>query len=388
MNVFRLAIRVLWRRKIRSALTIGGVGIAVAVLVSLLAFDAGYQEALRTDIDRMGYQVLVTAKGCPYEAATLMLKGGGGLRYMEEEVYDRIVVDPRIRQIAPQLVATTFNDGSVTMFVGITDAYAELKPWLEYRSGGWFTHGQADEAILGYEAAELEQRSVGDRIFVPGADKLLTVVGVFERTGTQDDGAVFIPLHTAQATFNLQDKISGIGIRLNDITELTQFEEDLYDEPGIQVVSMAQVKGTILNLIASARVLASSIAAIAIVVAVIGVMNTILVSVFERTKQIGVMKAMGASRLDVFKIVWAETTLVCLFGGITGSALAIVGGGFAEQIVRSILPYAPSGKLIAVSLPLVLIALAGAVATGFIACLYPAARAASMKPVEAIRSGE
>ncbi len=388
MNVFRLALRVLWRRKIRSALTIGGVAIAVAVLVSLLAFDAGYQEALRTDIDRMGYQVLVTAKGCPYEAATLMLKGGGGLRYMEEEVYDRIVVDPRIRQIAPQLVATTFDDGSVTMFVGITDAYAELKPWLEYRSGGWFTDGRADEAILGYEAAELEQRSVGDRIFVVGADKLLTVVGVFERTGTQDDGAVFIPLHTAQETFNLQDRISGIGIRLNDITELTQFEEDLYDEPGIQVVSMAQVKGTILNLIASARVLASSIAAIAIVVAVIGVMNTILVSVFERTKQIGVMKAMGASKLDVFKIVWAETTLVCLLGGIAGAVLAIVGGGFAEQIVRNILPYAPSGKLIAVSVPLILIALAGAVVTGFIACLYPAARASSMKPVEAIRSGE
>ena len=122
--------------------------------------------------------------------------------------------------------------------------------------------------------------------------------------------------------------------------------------------------------------------------AVIGVMNTILVSVFERTKQIGVMKAMGASKLDVFKIVWAETTLVCLLGGIAGAVLAIVGGGFAEQIVRNILPYAPSGKLIAVSAPLILIALAGAVVTGFVACLYPAARAASMKPVEAIRSGE
>ena len=56
MNVFRLALRILWRRKIRSALTIGGVGIAVAVLVSLLAFDAGYQEALRTDIDRTRQQ--------------------------------------------------------------------------------------------------------------------------------------------------------------------------------------------------------------------------------------------------------------------------------------------------------------------------------------------
>ncbi len=378
----------LWRRRIRSALTIGGVGIAVAVLVSLLAFDAGYQEALRTDIDRMGYQVLVTAKGCPYEAATLMLKGGGGLRYMDQDIYDRITADPRIRQIAPQLVTTTFDDGSVAMYIGISDAYPEIKPWLSYHSGGWFSSEDADEAILGYEAAELEQRAVGDRVFVPGADKVLTVVGVFGRTGTQDDGAVFLPLRTAQRTFDLPDKISGIGIRLNDIAELPQFEEDLYEEPGIQVVSMAQVKGTILNLIASARVLASSIAAIAIVVAVIGVMNTILVSVFERTKQIGVMKAMGASRSDVFRAVWAETTLVCLLGGLAGAVLAFVGAGVAERVVRSILPYAPSGKLISVSLPLIAIALAGAVATGLVACLYPAARAASMKPVEAIRSGE
>lgn len=390
MNSLQLALRILWRKKIRSALTIGGVAIAVAVLVSLLAFDAGYQESLRTDIDRMGYQVLVTAKGCPYEAATLMLKGGGGLRYMEEDVYDRIVADERIQEIAPQLVATVFDPGGegVTMYIGITDAYTRLKPWLVYAAGGWFSSDDSDEAILGYEAAELEQRSVGDRMYIAKADRALTVVGILERTGTQDDGVVFLPLDTAQAAFELPSRISGIGIRLKEITELPAFEEDLYDEPGIQVVSMAQVKGTILNLMSSAKVLASSIAAIAIVVAVIGVMNTILMSVFERTKQIGVMKAMGASRLDVFRIVWAETTLVCLLGGIVGVVLALASGNLAEQIIRGILPYTPNGRLILISPPLLLVSLAGAVLTGLVAGIYPASRAASMRPVAAIRSGE
>ena len=393
MNSLRLALRVLLRKKIRSLLTVGGVAIAVAVLVSLLAFDAGYQQGLRTDIDRMGYQVLVTAKGCPYEAATLMMQGGGGLRYMEEDVYNGIVSDERIEEIAPQLMATVFDStsgtgGSVALYVGIDEAYFRLKPWLAFGSGGWFSSDDAEEAIMGYEAAELEQRSVGDQIYISSIDRVLTVTGILERTGTQDDGITFVPLKRVQEDFGLPGKMSGIGIRLKDISQMSAFEESLYNVPGIQVISMAQVKGTILNLMSSARVLASSIATVAIIIAVIGVMNTILVSVFERTKQIGVMKAMGASRFDVFRIIWTETALISLFGGVLGIVMALVGGTVVEHVVRGILPYAPSGRLVIISLPLVLIALVGAVLTGLIAGIYPAWRASSMKPVEAIRSAE
>jgi putative ABC transport system permease protein len=388
-----MALRVLLRKKVRSLLTVGGVAIAVAVLVSLLAFDAGYQSGLKTDIDRMGYQVLVTAKGCPYEAATLMMQGGGGLRYMEEDVYDSIVSDERIQEIAPQLMATVFDStagtgGAVALYVGIDEAYLRLKPWLTFRSGGWFSSGDAEEVIMGYEAAELEQRSVGDQVYIPSADRVLTVVGILERTGTQDDGISFMPLRRVQEDFGLPGKMSGIGIRLKDVRQMSAFEEDLYDVPSIQVVSMAQVKGTILNLMSSARVLASSIATVAVIVAVIGVMNTILVSVFERTKQIGVMKAMGASRFDVFRIVWTETALISLFGGALGVAIALAGGTLFERVVRGVLPYAPSGRLVVVSPGLVVAALAGAVLTGLVAGIYPAWRASSMKPVEAIRSAE
>jgi putative ABC transport system permease protein len=389
-----LALKTLRRKKIRSVLTIGGVAIAVAVLVSLLGFDAGYQEGLRNDIDRMGYQVLVTAKGCPYEAATLMLKGGGGLRYMEEEVYEKIIQDERIEQITPQLVTTVFDEdaaggqGGISMYMGIMDSYLKLKPWVEFKAGGWFSSEDTSEAIMGFEAAELEQRAVGDQIFIPGLGRVLTVVGIFERTGTQDDGVIFLPLKTAQTTFRLSDKITGIGIKLNDIGQLSAFEEDLYNEPGIQVVSMAQVKGTIFNLMSSAKMLANSIATVAILIAVIGVMNTILMSVFERTKEIGVMKALGASKLDVFRIIWMETTLICLFGGIIGCILALTGGSLVEHVLKQILPYAPSGKLVVISMPLVFASLVGAIVTGLVAGLYPASRAASMRPVQAIRSGD
>lgn len=392
MRLLLVAIKNLRRKKIRSVLSIGGVGIAVAVLVSLLGFDAGYQQALKTDIDRMGYQVLVTAKGCPYEAATLMLKGGGGLRYMEQGVYEKIIQDERIDRITPQLVATAYDEdrdggrGGIAMYMGILKSYLDLKPWAAFRAGGWFSSETADEVIMGYEVAELEQRSVGDEIFVPRTEKVLKVAGIFERTGTQDDGIIFVPLATAQATFGLPGKITGIGIKLKDLSHLAEFEEDLYDEPAIQVVSMAQVKGTIFNLMSSAKMLANSIAVVAIVIAAIGVINTVLMSVFERTKEIGVMKAIGASRLDIFRLIWMETTVVCVAGGLIGSLLAVAGSALVEQIMVGMLPYAPSGQLVLISPTLVISALVGTVVMGLVAGIYPAFRAASMRPVEAIRS--
>ncbi|MFA5117437.1 MAG: ABC transporter permease [Candidatus Omnitrophota bacterium] len=394
MKIFGIAYKNLNRKKIRTALTVGGVAVAVAVLVSLFGFDAGYQRSLNNDIDKLGYHILVTAKGCPYEAATLILKGGGGLRYMEDAVYKRIIKDPRIDKITPQLISTVYNQesaqgrGAFTLYMGVDDTFLELKPWVKFKSGGWFSAPDAEEAIMGYEAAEVEQRLAGDQIFVPSINKVLTVKGIFERTGTQDDGLVFIPLATAQRIFDLPGKLTGIGIKLINIQDTAKLEEELYNEPGIQVVSLTQVRGTILNLVSSARVMANSVALIAIFIAVIGVTNTILMSVFERTREIGVMKALGASAFDIFKIIWLETIFICLFGGILGMFLAFFGSNIVEHIIRKTLPYAPSGKLVFIELRLLILSFVGVLVMGLVAGTYPALRASLMKPIEAIRSGE
>jgi putative ABC transport system permease protein len=394
MNAITIGFKNLTRKKIRTTLTVAGIALAVAVLVSLLGFDAGYQKSLSGDIDKLGYHLLVTAKGCPYEAATLILKGGGGLRYMEENIFKRIASDPRVDKITPQLMNSVYNQegaggkGAFAMYVGIEHSYLELKPWLKFRWGGWFSGSAADEVIMGYEAAEVEQRKPGDKVFVPGVSKVLTVKGVLKRSGTQDDGVIFLPLATAQNIFELPGKLTGVGVKLKDIGQIADFEESLYNEPGIQVVSLAEVRGTILNLVASARAMAGSVALIAIFVALIGVTNTILVSVFERTREIGVMKALGASSFDVFKIVWSETVIVCALGGLAGVILAISGSGLTAKVIRGMLPYAPQGELVLIKGEFVWMALLAAIVVGLIAGTYPAWRASRMKPVEAIRAGE
>jgi len=394
MNTFSVALKNLARKKVRTALTIGGVAIAIAVLVSLWGFDTGYQRSLNANIDKMGYQLLVTAKGCPYEAATLMLQGGGGLRYMDEAVYQKIVSDPRIDKITPQLVSTAYDParqggrGGISLYMGIENSYITLKPWTKFKLGKWFSSEDADEVIMGYEVAEYEQRVPGDKIFIPGRNEVLIVVGIFERNGTQDDGIIFMPLKTTQKIFELPGKLTGIGIKLKDMRQLSKFEEDLYNVPGIQVISLAQVKGTILNLVSSAKAMTNSVALIAVIIAVIGVVNTILMSVFERTSEIGVMKAIGASRMDIFRIIWIETALICVFGGILGDIVSLAGGRAIEYVIKLALPYAPKGHLVIITPHILLLSFFGALVMGFIAGLYPAFRASSMKPIEAIRKGE
>jgi len=117
---------------------------------------------------------------------------------MEQSVYDKIAKDPRIERISPQLAATEFDkdrlngQGGIVLYMGVSNSYLDLKPWSKFKLGKWFSSDNADEVIIGYEAAELEQRVPGDQILIPNLNKTLKVVGVFERTGTQDDGIMFI----------------------------------------------------------------------------------------------------------------------------------------------------------------------------------------------------
>ena len=394
MKFLVLAYKNLKRRKSRSFLTIGGVAVAVAVLVCLLGFNAGYQEALTSDIDKMGYQVVVTAKGCPYEAATMILNGEAGLKFIDEDIYKQITSDPDIDKITPLLAQLAYDPekmegkGGFTNYLGIEESYMPLKPNVEIIKGEWFSGNDVNEAILGYDAAESEKKSVGDKISIPGKDITLTIVGVFNRTGSQEDGTVFLPLKTTQRIFDIEGKLTGIGIKLKKIEKISEFEERLYPMASIQVISMSQVKGTILNLVNSAKILIMSVAFIAIFVAIIGVINTILMSVFERTQEIGIMKAIGASKLDIFKLIWIETLIICTLGGVFGSLVAIFGGNLTELLVRKVMPYAPGGKLLLITPELLLFSFLGVIIIGVISGLYPAFRAASMRPIEVIRSGE
>ena len=106
---FQVAYKNLLRKKMRTILTVIGIALSSWVLVSLLGFNQGYEASLNKDIDNMGFQIMVMAKGCPYEAATLMLKGGTGLRYMKESIMSDIEKEPEVEQLTPILMSAVFD---------------------------------------------------------------------------------------------------------------------------------------------------------------------------------------------------------------------------------------------------------------------------------------
>lgn len=388
---FQVAYKNLLRKKVRSLLTLVGIALSSWVLVSLLGFNQGYEASLNKDIDNMGFQIMVMAKGCPYEAATLMLKGGTGLRYMKESIMADIAKEAEVEQITPILMSAVFDpnkgeSGGIAGYFGVdAKTFSELKPFLKFRQGGWFTDPNAFETVMGFEAAELEQREVGDMILMPEKNVQFKVVGILERTGTQDDGTIFVPLKTLQKVFNTPEDITTIGIKLKKGVDTTKLEEKLYQLPDVQIVSLAQVKETIMKLISTAKVMVLSIALIAIMIAMVGVINTILTSVWERFQEIGILKTIGAMPWDIFKLIWIETLLLCTTGGILGIILALFLSKVTDVAMRRLLPYAPGGGLVMIDAKLILFTLMGILLIGLVSGIYPAWRAGRIRPLEAIR---
>lgn len=410
-----LAFKNLRRRMIRTALTVSGVALAVAVAVSLGGFMLGYRGAIDRSIEMLGFQVMIMAKGCPYEAATMMLKGGTGLIYLPSDTYDKVKDDPDLQSITPIFVGVAQKEGSgirdeaskeksFLIVSGIdTLSFLTMKPWMKFKSGPgydsgrWFSAGSKNEVVIGFEAAEYEQRKVGDTFYAsitPAGSTApirheFKVVGILERTGTQDDGTVFMPIDAAREFFNRPNQLTILGIKLKEFNQfkMRDFEARWLKLPEVQVVGLQQVKTTLVALVATAQTMIAAVAAIAIVVALIGVINTILMSVYERTGEIGIMKALGARRRDIFELIWLETLIICLLGALLGCLMAIVGTGAVERAIKSLANLGVSGSIVNITSGVIAYAVLGAVILGFFGGLYPAWRAASMRPVEAIREG-
>ena len=408
-----LAVKNLRRRPVRTALTVSGVALAVTVAVSLGGFMLGYSGAIDKSINMLGFQVMIMAKGCPYEAATMMLKGGTGLLYLPGETYHRVKTDPDIESITPIFVGVAEKEGSgigdqgsknFSIVSGIdVPSFRIMKPWLGFKKGAgydggrWFQPAATNEVVMGFEAAEYEQRKVGDAFYVSITPAGKTepvmhefkVVGVLDRTGTQDDGTVFMPLDVAREYFGRPGQLTILGIKLKQFSgaKLREFENRWLKLPEVQVVGLQQVKNTLVNLVSTAQTMIAAVAAIAVIVALIGVINTILMSVYERTAEIGVMKALGARRSSIFQLVWLETVIICLLGAFLGSLAAIVGSGLVERAIKAVADLGVSGSIVHITPAVIAWAIFGAVVLGFVGGLYPAWRASSMRPVEAIGKG-
>lgn len=379
------AFRSISFHRARSVLTILAIGLSTALVAGTASFQAGYRESLRRNIERMGYQVLVTGKGCPHEAATLILRGGSIPMYIQEDVYQRIRRRPEVEDATRFFMQSVPVDGgrATRLFVGVDDALPRLRPWLTFQRGGWFSSRTADEAILGFNVAELLRLGTGDTLEVRG--RSVTVRGILDRLGTQDDGTIFLPLETAQSYFDRRDQLTGIGIRLHDIGQAEELVSRLYEIPSIQVVRMAQVQTMILRILDDVRGLMLAFGALCLLLALVSVFDVAMIAAHDRTREMGILRALGCPSGRLFLLVWGESLALAVLGVASGALMLLALAPAIGRAVGAMLTFVPAGGAVSPSPGHLLATAAGVLPLCLLAGLYPAWRSARSAPLVTLR---
>lgn len=376
------------RRGLRTLVTITGVAISVAALFSLLAFQRGYQNGLQGELDRLGAHILVVPKGCPYDAASIALHGATWPCYLKSEYLKQVRATEGVADAAPLLMNALYGDnGEQTVYLGAEPGLLALK--RTWHIEGRFPQ-QGNEILVGATVAQRYHLRPGQSLPLPELQgETGQVTGVLAPTQGADDTFIYMPLTTAQRLFQRPNQLTHILVRLSDPDRMDGVVANLRGcDAGMDmnIVPLAHLFHSIQGLMASTRTLLLCVLTIALLVAGAGVSNTILMAVSERIQEIGMLRAVGASRGDIFWLIWWEALIVCLVGGSLGVVIAMMGSQGVESWLRARLPFSPTTPLIHAEASIVLLCLLGAGLLGSLSGLLPAWRASRLSPIESIRT--
>jgi putative ABC transport system permease protein len=389
--------------KLRSGLTILGMTIGVASVIVLIAVGNGSSKAVQSTIQSLGTNVLVVQGSGGLRAGPRALLAGattGSLTKADAEALQDPSLAPDVKSASPVVNATGVQlvyDGTSyepSSFVGTTPSYLVAHTY-KIAEGAAFTSEDVAKhsrvAVIGQTVVEelfAGQNAVGQNIKVNGNN--YEVVGVLAKKGTNgttnEDDVVMAPISTVQDSLTGAGPIDSITVQATSESSLNAAEAEIAQiieerhkikdtaEPGFTVLNQGSLLETSSSTSSVFTTLLGEVAAISLLVGGIGVMNIMLVSVTERTREIGIRKAIGARRSDILTQFLTEAVLVSLFGGITGVAVGVIGSQFEIAGVHP-----------AIATYSIFLAFGAALASGLFFGTYPAARAARLRPIEALR---
>jgi len=395
MKLYQVVLKDVIRRKRRVLYATLGVVIGTATVVGILTVARAGEARIYSQLEKYGPNLAVIPA-----INNLDMKLGDvslgmlavGDNYVSEEKLPiiRQIADGEIRKalkiedegniatIAPNLyINTKIRDTSV-MVVGV-DPQEELKikTWWKVREGKYLE--DKDQAMLGAVAAEILKLNVGDNIELNGST--LKVAGILEETGSNDDYQVFVPIETLQTAFDREGLVSSVDIRAlcNACPVETIADSINKDVPGVRAVAVKQIAATEMGMMEKMSKFMLTLAGITLAVGLFGVVNTMMASVNERIKDIGIMRAVGASRSQIVKAFIYEAIIIGIIGGILG----YVAGTLLAYIAG---PLVFEGTSVAYVPQYFVLALVLAIAVAVVATVYPAFRATQIKVADSFRS--
>ncbi len=396
-ETMRLAKDALMSNKMRSVLTMLGVIIGVASVIMLVAIGAGARTYIHRELGNLGTNILIVVPG---KTST---KGGfhpPTASTVRKLVYDdAIILKRRSRHIAdavPIILGSSKvkfqNQSRDNNVVGCTETYFELRN-LAVESGRFLSASDVDSkrkvCILG---RTVKRGLFGDRnalgAVVSIGDGKYRVIGVMEKKGVtlgiDFDDIVFIPTTTAQELFDT-DSLFNITVKIKTAAEIEPAVEEIRqilmkrhaNKEDFTVMSQDEMLGVMNKVLGIMTAVLAGIAAISLLVGGIGIMNIMLVSVRERTREIGIRKALGAKNRDILVQFLAESVTLSLFGGIGG----VLFGGLVAVGLPLFLPYLP----MQISWWSVILAFFFSASVGVFFGVYPARKASLYDPIIALR---
>lgn len=398
---FRQGLKQLLSNKVRTFLSVLGVLIGVASVVTMLAIGKGAQKAIESQLSSMGANILMLRSGARKMGGAAAEAGATAMLYAEDGVAIKSKF-PTVVEAAPNLngrgQVSFKNKNWNTQVMGVTPEYSELRSYKP-EVGRFFTAEENSKrsrvAVIGatvYKELFGGKNALGETIKINKNSFL--VIGILPEKGASgwrdQDDMILVPLQTAMRRLLGRNTVDAIDLQISEGEDMAALQEEILEfmivrhrippsqgEDAFQIHNMADIQQMISQSGETMTMLLTVIAAVSLLVGGIGIMNIMLVSVTERTKEIGLRKAIGATRKDILFQFLVESVVVGVVGGIagilTGITLALLLNNFAGW-TTSISPLS------------IVISFVFSLVIGLVFGVYPARSASKLHPIEALRS--